>query len=72
MLGGKLLTQRMVRHWHRLPRESVDVHSLDILKPGWKGPWAAPCGGWQLCPQWRSWNWMGFEVPSNSSHSAIL
>jgi len=51
MLGGKLLTQRMVRHWHRLPRESMDVHSLDILKPGWKGPWAAPCGGWQLCPQ---------------------
>jgi len=23
---------RVVRHWHRLPREAVDVPSLDLLK----------------------------------------
>jgi len=30
--------QGMVRHWHRLPREAVDVPYLEVLGPGW-GPW---------------------------------
>ena len=28
----KFLTQREVRHWHRLPREAVDAPSLEVFK----------------------------------------
>ncbi|KFZ56591.1 hypothetical protein N321_13607, partial [Antrostomus carolinensis] len=28
----KCFTQRVVRHWHRLPREAVDAPSLEALK----------------------------------------
>jgi len=27
----------VVRHWHRLPRETVDVPSLEVLKAGLNG-----------------------------------
>ena len=28
----KFFTVRVVRHWHRLPREAVDAPSLETLK----------------------------------------
>ncbi|KFV19216.1 hypothetical protein N340_00880, partial [Tauraco erythrolophus] len=28
----KFLTQRVVRHWHRLPREAVAAPSLEMFK----------------------------------------
>ncbi|KFZ55041.1 hypothetical protein N321_02862, partial [Antrostomus carolinensis] len=28
----KFFTQRLVRHWHRLPREAVDAPSLEAFK----------------------------------------
>jgi len=38
----KLFTVRVVRHWNRLPREAVDVPSLEITESqngrSWKGP----------------------------------
>jgi len=34
----KFFTQRVVRHWNRLPKEAVDAPSLGALKrPGWDG-----------------------------------
>ncbi|KFR11075.1 hypothetical protein N306_02481, partial [Opisthocomus hoazin] len=28
----KFFTMRVVRHWHRCPREAVDAPSLEVLK----------------------------------------
>ena len=38
---GKFYTRRVVRCWHRLPREAVGAPSLKELKARLDGPWAA-------------------------------
>lgn len=31
---------KVVRHWHRLPREAVDAPSLEVLEAGLDRPWS--------------------------------
>jgi len=37
-IGKKFFTMRVVRHWHRLPRETVAAPSLAVLKARLDGP----------------------------------
>ena len=34
------MTQRVVRHWHSLPRETVDAPSLEVFKARLDGVWS--------------------------------
>jgi len=62
---------RMVRPWHRLPREAVGGPFLEVFNARldkamsnlvwWKGP----------CPWQGDWNKMICNVPSNPNHSMI-
>ena len=49
-LWKKFFTQRAVRHWHRLPREAVDVPSLEVFKAGLDGAWITRSSGSCTCP----------------------
>jgi len=48
----KFFTMRVVRPWHRLPREAWLPPPWQCSRPGWTGLWATWSGGRGPCP-WR-------------------
>ena len=52
----KFFTVRVVRHWHRLPREAVDVPSLEVFKARLDGALANLPSGWHPCLWQGDWN----------------
>lgn len=47
----KFFTKRVMRCWHRLPRDPEWMpRPWRCSRPGWMGPWAAWDGGGQPCP----------------------
>jgi len=70
MLGGNSLL-RVVRHWHRLPREAVDATSLEVFLARLDGALGSLSWWVTALPTAGGWNWAGFGVHSNPSHSMI-
>ena len=68
----KFFTQRVVRHWHRPPREAVGAPSLEAFKARLDGA-LANLVWWEVSlPMTGGWNWMIFKVPSNPNLSVTL
>jgi len=68
----KFFTMRVVRHWHRLPREVEDAPSLAVFKARLDGALSTLVSGRCPCSWQRGWNQMIFKVPSKPYHSMIL
>jgi len=63
---------RAVKHWPRLPRESVDAPSLAVLKARLDGA-LSNLVWWKMSLLMAGgWNQMIFKVPSNPYRSTIL
>ena len=63
---------RVVRPWHRLPREAVDVPSLAVFKARWDGALSS-LGWWKgSLPMAGGWSAGICKVPSNPNHAIIL
>lgn len=57
---------RVVRPWHKLPREAVAATSLEVTK-------ARLDRAWSNLVYWKEgWNEMVIKVPSKPNHSRIL
>ena len=54
-----------------LPREAVVPHPWRCSRLGWMGPGQPELVGCNQ-PMAGDWNWVGFEVPSDLSHSMIV
>ena len=68
----KFFTQRVLRHWHRLRREVVDVSSLEVFKTRLDGAFGSLICWVIALPVAWGWSSMTLKVPSNPSHSMIL
>jgi len=68
----KSFTQRVMRHWNRLPREVVDTPSLGAFSTKLNGALGSLIWWMAALPMAGGWSWMGFRVPSNPSHSVLM
>jgi len=68
----KLLTQRLVKNWHRLPREAVDAPSLDAFKARLDEALCRLIWWEAVLTMAGGWNQMIFRVPSNPNHSLTI
>jgi len=68
----KFFTLRVVRPWHRLPREAVAAPSLAGFKARLDGA-LSNVVWWKVSLSMAGgWNWVICKAPSNSNHSVIL
>ena len=63
---------RVVRHWPRLPRETVDASYLTVFKARLDGTLSTLVWWKVSLPMAGAWNWMIYKVPPNPNHSVIL
>jgi len=63
---------RLVRPWHRLPREAVAAPSLEVFKARLDGALSNLVSRKVSPLMVGGWNRMTFKVPSNPYHSMIL
>jgi len=63
---------RVVRQWNRLPREVVDVASLDVLKARLDGVLSNQVWRKVSLPMAGGLELDDLKVPSNPNHSTIL
>jgi len=69
-IGKKFFTVRVLRPWHRLPREAAP--SLAVFKARLDGA-LSTLGWWKgSLPRAGGLDWMIYKVPSNPNHSVIL
>ena len=59
-------TVRLVRHWHRLPRDVVSAPSLETFKAGLDQALGSLMELWCPCALQGSWARWPLKVPSNS------
>jgi len=63
---------RVVKHWHRLPREAVAAPSLEVFKARLDEA-LSTLGWWNVSlPVAGVWNEVVYRVPSNPNHSMMI
>jgi len=67
----EFFTVRVVRHWHRLPREAVAAPSLAVFKARLDRALSSLVWWKVSLSMAGGWNWTIYKVPSNPNHSMI-
>jgi len=71
-ISKRFFTMRVVRRWHRLPREAVAAPFVAVFKARLDGALSSLVWWKMSLLMAGGWNQMIFKVPSNSYHSTIL
>ena len=66
---GKCFTPEGSEALAQLPREAVDVPSLEAVRAGLHGALGSLSWWGTALPTAEECNWVGFKVPSSRSHS---